>query len=514
MDLKRAARWVGSQLDGAKAHVLIALTLTLTACQQVPYRATPIVAPGQWDAPVAIPASQDLPHNADERWWMSLRDPAVDSLVDSALRDSPDLAQALARIDSARAALGLAVAAGRPALSGTAAATRASGQVSSNSNTTEVGSARYLGLSFAWEADLFGRLRAGREAAHQRLDARTADAAATQVLLVAQIADRVVNWRACTFVLRAKRSEIASRQTTLDLIRRRVSVGMGTMADDARASSGLATAKSDAISQNVACARDVTALVVLSGVPAPRVREQLAAPLHIGVTACTSEGDATSLSCASGRGPDPVVVVADVPYAQLATPAIVLAGHPSVVAAEREVAAAWSDISAARASRYPRLNLTALLTGQWLHVGGQALSFATWSAGPNISGPILDGGSSSAQIEAAEARYREVEAKAISTVRASARDIEDALAATNSAETRRQPTQEAVQAAHTSLRIAELQWTAGASTLLNLEDARRQYALTESDAISAARDRAQAWIALVRATGNQGIVSLRTAESK
>lgn len=514
MDLKKAARRVGNQIGGARVHVLTALALTLTACQQVPYRATPVAAAAQWDTPVAIPAGQDLPHNADESWWMSLQDPAVDLLVASALQDSSDLAQALARIDSARAAVGLAAAAGRPALSATAAATRASKQVSSNSSSTDVGSAGFLGLSFIWEADLFGRLRAGREAAHQRLDARTADATTTKVLLAAQIADRVVNWRACTYVLRVKHSEIASRETTVNLIRRRLSLGMATMADDARASSALATAKTDAISQNVACARDLTALVALSGVPAPRVREQLATPLNVGVTACTFEGDATSLSCASGLGPDLVVVLADVPNAQLAIPAIVLAAHPSVVSAEREVAAAWSDISAARASRYPRLNLTALLTGQWLRVGGQALSFATWSAGPNISGLILDGGASDAQIEAAEARYREVAAKAISTVRASAQDIEDALSATNSAESRRQPTRDAVQAARTSLRIAELQWTAGASTLLNLEDARRQYALAESNAISAARDRAQAWIALVRATGNQGLVSLRTAEQK
>lgn len=187
-----------------------------------------------------------------------------------------------------------------------------------------------------------------------------------------------------------------------------------------------------------------------------------------------------------------------------------LASHPSVATAQREAAAAWSDIGAARASRYPRLNLGALLTGQWLRVGGQALNFSTWAAGPGVAGTIVDGGDAESQIDSAEARYRESAAKVVAVVRASAQHIDNALGATNFAQARAEPTQQALRVALLSLRITEVPWRSGATTLLMLEDARRQYSRAQSNAILAAKDRAQTWVGLVRATCNQGLLSPRT----
>lgn len=497
---RRTARWSTS----------VAATLVLCACQQLPYRAAPLAAVPVWDAQSAAASSADVRAVVDERWWLRLQDPAVDSLVGTALADSPDLAQALARIDAAQAAVGGARAMGNATVAGNASIIRGSSQVSSNSSSTQVGSVGTLGLSFNWELDLFGRIRAGREAAQLRLDARSADAQSTQVALVAQIVGRVVDWRACDFAVRAREWEVSSREATEALIRRRVTVGMAAAADAARAVSDVAIARTDAITQAQGCRLDVNALVALTGLQAGLVRAQLSAPPRFGATACTLTGELPGTSCAAPVGFEVGTVVPEVVPMQLALPAVVLASHPSVVAAQREAAAAWSDIGGARASRYPRLNLGALLTGQWLGVGSQALNFSTWAVGPGVAGAIVDGGAAESQIDSAEARYRESAAKVVAVVRASAQDIENALVADNSAQARAEPTQQALRAALLSLRITEVQWHSGATTLLALEDARRQYSRAQSNAVLAAKDRAQAWVGLVRATCNQGLLSLRT----
>jgi outer membrane protein, multidrug efflux system len=479
--------------------------LFLIGCQQIPKHDVSLVTASHWDASVQTTARLDDQVRAIPAWWKLLNDPAITALVDATLKDSPDLAQAVARMDAASAAASESLAAGRPLISGTASATRGSSQVSSNSSVTRVGTSSTVGLSLSWELDLFGRIRAQQQAARQRLDARTIDAEAMRVALASQVADRVVEWRACNYLREVRRWEVASRQTTLQLTRRKVAAGMSAVIDEARAVTDVDIARTDELSQREICGRDLNAIVALSGRNADQVRDLLREPLMQGTRACEIDGSDTAAACEASATDGASVVLPEAPGVGLAVPAIVLALNPSVISAQREVAAAASDLDAAQASRYPRLDLLSLLTGQWLTFGGQALSYATWSTGAALSGPIVDGGLANSQIDGADARYREAVAKVISVVRSSAQDIENALLAASSASNREVATQHAVAAARTSMRIAQLQWRAGASTLLDLEDAQRQYALASRNAITAAKDRSQAWIALVRATGNQGI---------
>lgn len=62
----------------------------------------------------------------------------------------------------------------------------------------------------------------------------------------------------------------------------------------------------------------------------------------------------------------------------------VLAAHPAVVAAEREVAATWEPIAVAWAERLPRFDLAAAISGQWLRAGGSTLDITTWALTPTL----------------------------------------------------------------------------------------------------------------------------------
>ena len=406
-------------------------------------------------------------------WWAALHDPAVDLLVSAGLRDSPTLAEAAARVDLARAALGVADAGKTPAVGIAAGAAQSRDPAGTRINRQ---SAAHVGASLSWEVDLWGRVRAGASAAGYRLTARTADAAAARLSIAADIADGVLALRACHLLLEIRDHDIASRQTELEIGRARLAFGSLSPVALATARSNLASAQTDRIGQQESCNRLTHALVALSGVPAADIRK------------------AVQRRGLQGDLPQPP------PFAP-ALPATVLVGHPSVVAAEREVAARWEEIAVARAERLPRLDLTAALTGQWIRALGSSASLVSGSIGAALAGPLLDGGAGVSTVRGAEAAHREAVAQLGGVVRAAVRDIEDGLAARQSADQRVETTAEALEAAQFAMRADDARWRAGAIAQYELEESRRQFNRSQESHVVAMADQARAWVMLVRRTG-------------
>jgi NodT family efflux transporter outer membrane factor (OMF) lipoprotein len=465
--------------------------IALTACSTQPaYRQPALGLPSAWANAASANAATAAPLAA-ENWWTQLNDPAIDALTAAAYVDQPTLAQAAARVDEANATLGVNSAQRLPQARLAGNVQRASSQSITTLNPpyTMISNSASIGPSLSWELDLWGRLRESTNAARRRLDARDADARAARLSIAAQIADGVLALRACNYALQVRDNDIASRDTELTLTRRRLAVGNVAPVDEANASSNLANARTNRISQQEQCTRTIDALVALSGLDAAGVRDWVARPLP--------PGSATAVKTADGD----LMMPAPPPY-QPALPAQVLLGHPDVISAEREAAASWAEIGVARANRLPQINLSAMLTGQWLSAFGQSAHFDTWSVGSSLSAPLFDGGSGAANVRGAEARYRQAVAKLRSTVRTTVQNIEDALAAQQSAEQRVVTSQQASDAARFGLNANEARWQAGAISRFELEDTRRLYNSTQESAIAAARDRAQAWVDLVRASGN------------
>ncbi len=461
---------------------LVAGALVASGCATQPdYRPPALAAPAAWSAAVPLPdAAAAFP---GDRWWTLLDDSAINELVDHAMADSPSVAQAVARVDEARASLGSDAAQRLPAISldGTATRARSLGTSAATSATTLETTAS-AGLGLSWEIDLFGRVRKSVEAARHRLDARTADAAAARLSLAAQVANSVLALRACDFSRTVATEDIRSRESVLALTRRRVATGFVAPVDEARAQSGLAAVRTSLALRNESCARIVNGLSALTGRDAAQVR-----------------------SAVPAAGTAAVMPVA--PPVALALPAAVLAAHPAVVAAEREVAASWEQIAVARAERLPRFDLAAAISGQWLRAGGSTLDFTTWALTPTLSAPLFDGGAGAAQVEGAQARHRVAAATLRAVLRTTSQEVENALAAVASSRERIVSTRESTDAAARTLAATEAQWRAGAVSLFELEDARRQQSAAQDSAITAAHDAAQAWVALVRAAGPTAITT-------
>lgn len=483
-----------------RRHILVTTVALLTsACAtQQPYR-QPVasLAPAWTNTGASAEGLAAIMETKDgDAWWTGLRDPAIDTLVAAALADNPTLAEAAARVDQARAALTIGRAQGVPQIGLDASAQRArtmgvGAQPGSTSPINQNSAA--IGPNLSWEIDLWARVRESMRAARSRLQARDADAADARLSVAAQVADSVLTLRASDLLLRVRDADIASRENELAIIRTRVRHGSIAPADAATAESNLANVRIDRIAQEQLSRQTIDALVALSGLPAAKVRAIVAAPLAAESIAAVAPADAPS---------DLAALLPSAPAAVPGLPATVLLAHPAVVAAEREVAARWSEVGVARAERLPRFDLTAVLTGQWISALGTSASFITGSVGAGLSGPLIDGGRGRAEVRRAEASYREAVATLNVILRQAVRDIEDGLAAQDSAARRVEAARTAVSAARLTLRGNEARRRAGSIGAFELEDSRRQLNRAQESAIGAARDRAQAWVELIRRSGS------------
>ena len=470
----------------ARTLACIGITAMMSGCAlQAEYSPPALEMPKQWaDAQVSslsdVEAASRMPQ-ADEpfphQWWTALRDPAIDALVSIALGDSPMLDEVISRTDEARAVLRGTRAQRVPSTQANASVARQRG-AAAEAGQTERSSVADAGLSFGYELDVFGRVRESVKAAENRLAARAAEVESARLTLVSQVADEVVALRACAFSQRVRALDIESRTQVLDLTRRRVNAGVDARIEESRATASLASARTDAALLSQECETRALALQALTG-----------------------SAEVRSIVLGSAEEAPEVPFMPVSPALPLPLPATVLSRHPELLAADRDAAAAWSDIGVARAERLPRIDLGAMLTGNWVRAAGSTLSFTTWSFGSTLAAPLFDGGAGASNVDAGEARYRAAVARLRQAVRRVVQDVERALATEESSRIRVSSAQEALGAARDTFFVTERRWRAGATSLFELEDARRQRSAAEDAAIAATRDHVQAWIALMKAIG-------------
>jgi multidrug efflux system outer membrane protein len=447
---------------------LVAGALALAGCAMPrPPSAATSVTPARWHAP--------LPHQgrvADlQRWWLQMQDPLLVDLIDAAQSVSPTLASARSRIAQARATRVAAGAAQLPTLDAQSAASRGN-----NQPPAPLASSAQVGLQSRWEIDLFGGLAAQAEAAEERLDSAGAGWHAARVALAAETANAYIGLRTCQRQLQVAGNDARSRSETARLADLSTQAGFMAPASAALARASAAEASARLAQQRAQCDTELKALVALSAVAEPTLRQRLA-------TAWT---------------PPP----AGEWFTVAAVPAQVLAQRPDVYQAEREVAAASAEVGAARAERFPRLSLSGAIAAGAVRTGGNTVDAQTWSIGPlALTLPLFDAGRRAAGVDAAQARYEEAVALYHARVRDAVREVEQALVALDSARARGEDAVIATEGYRVSFVATEARYRAGLASLVELEDARRTSLAAETALVNLQRERLAAWVALYRAAG-------------
>ncbi|MBT2304250.1 efflux transporter outer membrane subunit [Variovorax paradoxus] len=463
----------------------LALPLLLSACAlpRPPERVT-APTPAQWHTP--LPHGGSLPVLAD--WWRQLDDPLLVELIDAAQAASPSVASAAARIAEARAARVSAGAALAPNLTGNVSASRGNSPTSGFGGTgTGTGTGGGLtaippittiqaGLQSSWEIDLFGGLRASRDASQARLAGADAKWHEARVSVAAETATTYLGERACRRQLAVATSDTQSRVETARLTDLSMRAGFTAPAEAALARAGASDASARLTQQRAQCALLQQALVSLAGIDARTLQAKLdAAPVD---------------------RPLPAV------QAVASVPAEALAQRPDVYSAELGVAAASGDAGAALAQRFPRLTLQGSIGRLQIRTSGIRETMDSWTIGPvALSVPIFDGGTLAANVDAARARYDEAVALYRSNVRQAVREVEEALINLQSTDARAGDADAAVQNYQASFDATSARYQSGLASLFELEDSRRTLFAAQTARVSLQRERAEAWVALYRSMG-------------
>ncbi|MEL7257779.1 MAG: TolC family outer membrane protein [Pseudomonadota bacterium] len=165
---------------------------------------------------------------------------------------------------------------------------------------------------------------------------------------------------------------------------------------------------------------------------------------------------------------------------------IAVRGHPDILQAQREVAAAELNVLAADAAKKPRANLVGSL-GAGEEIGGDDFS-RTGSFGVQVTGPIYQGGRISsltreamAQRDASRGNLHEVRHRIV-------QDVGNAYAVLRASRAQRAASSEQVRAAEIAFRGVREEATLGARTTLDVLDAEQELLDARANMISAEAD--------------------------
>lgn len=409
-------------------------------------------------------------------WWTTFGDPGLGRVVARALAENLDLAQAQARVAQARAGLGAARAALRPAgtLEGQASRAYQSvetplGQVlNASPGFDRYGSSYEVQLGASWELDLFGGLRREREAALADYQATTAGATATRLAVAAQTADLYISIRGLQTRLDVARRQVQTQQELRAMVDRLHGKGLAPERQLRQAEGALAQVQASVPVLEQGLSTAMNALDVMLGQAPGTSRGELAdrhaIPTGPRITAAGSPGD-------------------------------LLRRRPDLMVAERRLAAANARIGVAVAEYYPKLSLSGLVGSATAVSGGNLFSGGAQQAAGvlGLRWRLFDFGRIDAQIEAARGREAELlAAYRLAALRAT-EDVENAFAAVLRSDEQAQRLAEAVEAFGRARETSSLAFEKGAVSLIEVLQA-------DESLLRAADAEAQARTASARAT--------------
>ena len=453
-----------------------AAAAVLTSCAAPAYKVPQVAATLPSAYKEAGPWTPAAPADAAARgaWWTVFNDPQLDQLETQLSAANPNLAQAVARYDQARAFLAQARADFFPTidLNGSAGRSRLSADRPNGTGRSVQGDDFVVGAAISYEPDLWGRVRNQVAAGQAEAQASAADVAATRLSLQAELADSYLSLRSLDVQARVLDAAVANFAKALDLTQARHRGGAVSGVDVGQAETQLNTAR--AARSEVAAQRALLehAIASLVGQPA----------------------SAFSLAVADQLPPLPATPVS--------APSVLLQRRPDVAAAERRAFAANRQIGVARAAFFPDITLSA--TGGFETTGVRSLlttPTSFWSLGADAALALFDGGRRAAGVRGAKASFDEAAGAYRATVLGAFQEVEDNLALLNHLAEEAQQEQAAFEAARRTEDLALTRYKQGAATYLDAVQAQTAALDAEQAVVALQARRLQAGVNLVRALG-------------
>jgi len=479
-----------------RALFVLPLLASVVACTVGPdYAGPPKVASAAAERGRFVRAEDQsvTPAPGIARWWETLGDPTLTTLVDEALAGSPtiDAAQgrvreAQARIDQGRANLlpnfSLAPSYIHATLPGVGignSSDSGSGSGDGSGSSTDTLNFYNLAANASWEPDIFGGKRRSLEAARATLQQRYADLADAQVSLSAQVAQTYVNLRDAQARVRLNARSTALQSQALELTRQRFAAGTASRLDVERLESEVRSTDAQNIPLTAQVAMYKDALAVLTG----RTPGELDATLDV------PEGSVPAIPL-----PPASVPIGD--------PAALIAHRPDVRAAERALAASTANIGAKRAQMFPSVKFTGMLGTGGTSIGDVVDSSSLFTLlTPQLNWSFLDFGRNRAALHEAQAQRDTAEAQYRQSVLEALQDAEDSLARFGATRRQLAGLAGAERSANIAATLSRQRFAAGTGTLIDQLDVERRQLSASSAVIQSTAALTVDYIAIQKALG-------------
>jgi NodT family efflux transporter outer membrane factor (OMF) lipoprotein len=421
------------------------LTLGLSGCLLGPNYHRPITS-----LPEGFPGSPATEESiADKKWFDLFQDATLKQLVDTALEKNFDVRIAAERVWEARAQYGITRANLFPTLDaqGSYSSVRSSSIGATPfipAGTNFATSYTQAGLQFAWELDLWGKLRRLDEAARAQYLASEEARNGVVISLISDVMSSYFELRELDLELEIAQHNNDIGRDNLRLIQERKERGAANGLEVQQAEQFLytTTATIPSVQRSIAQTEDALSLL------------QANAPAEI----------------PRGKALEQITAAPDLPAG---LPASLLERRPDIRQAEDNLIAANAQIGAARALFFPDITLTGLL-------GSQSRSLAGMFSGParneslaaNALLPIFHAGLR-AGVQLTEAQEREMLITYQKTIYGALREVADALAIHTRTREQRGEEEKLVKALSESVRLSNLRYRGGLDSYLQVLDSER-----------------------------------------
>ncbi|HSH98184.1 MAG: efflux transporter outer membrane subunit [Methylophilaceae bacterium] len=382
-------------------------------------------------------------------WWQSFNDPALNQLIEQALRDNPNVVIAAKRMESASAYANAARSAIYPQVNGSVDISRQ--RLSENSFYPPPYGGSYQNiangsLNASWDLDFWGKNRSALQSALSQTEAAQAEIAAAKLMISTAVAQTYYHLAQQVEQQKLAAQTLKQREQELSLVNARIKTGLDTNVELQQGKGNLASARVDVqtATESVELSRNALAALTLQS---PQTLNTLEPAL-------------------------PAITVQALPDD---IPIDLIARRPDLAAANARVNAATADIAVTHADFYPNVSLSAMIglssfgLSKFLESGSTVLG-----VGPAIHLPIFDAGKLRAQLQIkntdldiAIASYNQVLVEAI-------HDIADQMTSIQNIRLQSTDQQAALSATESAYKLSTIRYEAGLTnylTVLTAEDA-------------------------------------------
>ncbi|KRA83347.1 efflux transporter outer membrane subunit [Altererythrobacter sp. Root672] len=445
--------------------------LMLAGCVMGPDYARPdVVQPGEFRSQITPADANSL---ADRSWWEVFDDPALQNLISQTLQNNNDLSVAVARIEQARAQVGVAKSEGLPQIGVDGFA---GGQESFLPTPDEIGTAEFASvggvIEAAWEFDIWGRIARQTEAARANLYAQEEVRRGIMLALVSDTASGYFRLLQLDRELAIAEESQAVFKKTHELFTLRFEAGRDSRLPVERAKAALDSTGARIADLKRQIAEQENALSVLAG----------------GYPHAIERGQPLTAQ----RMPEtPVGLTTDL-----------VRRRPDIRRAEQDMIRANAQIGAAIADFYPRIGLSTLagvigVNGQ----GGLDGTFGLWQAGIGLAGPLFTGGRLESIYDERKAFWDESVAQYRQTILVAFRETSDALTAQQTLVDRRASLESQVAAMRQSVELADTRYRAGRASYFEVIEAQQQLFPAEAELARVQQAQLVAVVSLYKALG-------------